>query len=135
MLCDMSIAALDHDYRAARGSSIARANADFSRQREMWLAGRRQAMERRRVLHAVDDFLDTVEESNLAGHGRRLDPLMRHRLRHLEVQVGGPLPDMVWEAPSGHRLHEALLDWQEDLLDRAGLGPRVVFANGGEEPA
>jgi hypothetical protein len=133
MLVVMSIAATDHEYGAPRGPSIARANADFSRQRKVWLVGRREAMERRRVLHAVDGFLDTVEESNLAGHGRALDPLMRHRLRRFEAQVGRPLPPNVWQAPTGHRLHEALLDWQETLLDQAGLGPRLLFGNRDED--
>jgi hypothetical protein len=114
--------------------SIAHANADLARQRDVWLAGRRQALERRRVLHAVDRFLDTVEESNLAGHGRRLDPLMRRRLRRLEVEVGRPLPGTARRAPTGHRLHEALLDWQEELLNHAGLRARIASA-GRDKPA
>jgi hypothetical protein len=130
----MSIAASDHRHDSARGPSIAQANADFSRQRDVWLAGRRQATERRRVLHAVDGFLDTVEESNLAGHGRRPDPLMRHRLRRFEARLGLSLPEAVLQARDGHRLHEALLDWQDDLLDQAGLRARRVavdaFADG-----
>ena len=133
----MNISAGDHEQGAAGRPSIARASADFVRLQDEWRAGRRQVAERRRVLHAVDGFLDTVEESNLAGHGRRLDPLMHHRLRRLEAQVGRALPDSVWRAPSGHRLHEALLDWEEDLLVQAGLGARLHggdgFDDGGED--
>jgi hypothetical protein len=130
----MSIVARYDADGARSGPSIARANADHSRQREVWITGRHHEVERRRVLRAVDAFLDTVEEINLSGRGREPDPLMRHRLRRLEVEVGERLPDMVRRAPNGHRLHEALLDWEDELLDDANPS-RAMYRTMSDEMA
>jgi hypothetical protein len=65
----------------------------------------------------VDALVETVEEINLSGRGRQHDPLIPHRLRRLEVEIGRPVPEAVRRARNGHRLHAALMDWQEGLLD------------------
>jgi hypothetical protein len=100
-----------------RAASIARASAEYVEQRDAWRTHRRIHEERRRTLRAVDDFLTTVEEINLAGRGRQPDPLIPHRLRRLETEIGSPVPAPVRIAGTGHRLHEALMQWEEDLLD------------------
>jgi uncharacterized membrane protein len=64
-------------------------------------------------------LVQTVEEINLSGRGRQPDPLIPHRLRRLEAAIGRPVPDAVQRARNAHRLHAALMDWQEDLLDEA----------------
>jgi hypothetical protein len=102
-----------------RGPSIVRATADYSRHRDAWLAGRRLQEARRRAVRAVDALVETVEEINLSGRGRQHDPLIPHRLRRLEAEIGRPVPEAVGRARNAHRLHAALLDWQEELLDEA----------------
>ena len=102
-----------------RGPSIARATADHSRRRSAWLTDRRIQAARRRPVLAVDALVDTVEEINLSGRGRQHDPLIPHRLRRLEDEIGRPVPEAVRRARNGHQLHAALMDWQEDLLDEA----------------
>jgi hypothetical protein len=129
------------------GPSIARASADYSRNRDAWLAERRLVEARRRVVRAVDALIDTVEEINLSGRGRQPDPLIPHRLRRLEAAIGRPVPEIVHRARNGHRLHAALMDWQEELLDEAcpdrlfhgtadrDLTEHLVDSVYGEEPA
>jgi hypothetical protein len=102
-----------------RGPSIARAAADHSRRRSAWLTGRRLETARRRPLLAVDALVETVEEINLSGRGRQHDPLIPHRLRRLEAEIGRSAPERVHRARNGHQLHAALMDWQEELLDEA----------------
>jgi hypothetical protein len=101
------------------GPSIARASADYSRNRDAWLSDRLLVEARRRIVRAVDALVDTVEEINLSGRGRQVDPLIPHRLRRLEAEIGRPVPETVLRARNGHRLHAALMDWQEELLDEA----------------
>jgi hypothetical protein len=103
----------------ARGPSIARATADHSRRRSGWLSARRLQAARRRPVLAVDALVETVEEINLSGRGRQHDPLIPHRLRRLEAEIGRPVPETVHRARNGHQLHAALMDWQEELLDEA----------------
>jgi hypothetical protein len=101
------------------GPSIARATADHFRRRDAWLADRRLEESRRRTIRAVDALVDTVEEINLSGRGGQYDPLIPHRLRRLEAEIGRPVPEAVRRARNGHHLHAALMDWQEALLDEA----------------
>jgi hypothetical protein len=108
-----------------RGPSIVRATADYSRHRGAWLADRRLQEARRHAVRAVDALVETVEEINLSGRGRQHDPLISHRLRRLETEIGRPVPEAVLRARNGHRLHAALLDWQEELLDEACPGRRL----------
>jgi hypothetical protein len=67
----------------------------------------------------VDALVETVEEINLSGRGRQHDPLIPHRVRRLEAEIGRPVPEAVRSARNAHRLHAALMDWQEELLDEA----------------
>ena len=89
------------DYWAARGRQL-----DAQRRRE-------RAFER---LHAIDDVLEELEQRHLQGN-REYDRQIRNRIRGVEVQVGLPLPRKVARARNTVRLHAALLDWQEVVLD------------------
>jgi hypothetical protein len=89
---------------------------------EAWTA-RRTSIDRRvaryrtrQRLAAIDDMLATLEARHLAGE-RTFDRLTRARLSRLEKVVGLPLPRKALRARNTVRLHAALLDWQEDLLD------------------
>src|SRR5260221_4410704 len=79
----------------AGGPSIARASADYSRHRDAWLADRRLGEARRRVVRAVDALVGTVEEINLSGRGTQPDPLIPHRVRRLDAEIGMPVPRQV----------------------------------------
>lgn len=111
--------------RHVAGPSIARATADHLRRRGAWLADRRREEARRRVVRAVDALVDTVEEINLSGRGGQHDPLIPHRLRRLETEIGRPVPEAVRRARNGHHLHATLMDWQEQLLDEACAARQV----------
>jgi hypothetical protein len=78
---------------------------------------RRLETARRRPLLAVDALVETVEEINLSGRGRQHDPLIPHRLRRLEEEIGRPVPEAVRRSRNAHQLHATLMDWQEELLD------------------
>jgi len=76
---------------------------------------RQRAVTRRRVA-VIDELLDVLELSNLR-RDRTIDRLLRARLRRLEAEVGLPLPRRVVRARNTARLHAALLDWQQLVLD------------------
>jgi hypothetical protein len=105
--------------RTVRGPSIARATADHSRRRALSLSDRRLEAARRRRVRAVDVLVEIAEEINLSGCGRQHDPLIPHRVRRLEAEIGRSAPERVHRARNAHQLHAALMDWQEELLDEA----------------
>jgi hypothetical protein len=110
----------------AGGPSIARASAESAGRRQAWLTDRREQARRRHAVRVVDALLDDVEQINLSRRGRIEDPLIAVRLRRLQSALGESVPGHVLRARTGHRLHAALLDWQESLLDamspaRAGI--------------
>jgi hypothetical protein len=90
--------------------------------REIW--DRRTASQRNRLetesahrrVAAIDSLISLLEERHLAGE-RTLDRVLRQRLHRLEQEVGLPLPRKAVRARNTVRLHAALLDWQEMLLD------------------
>ncbi len=90
--------------------------------REIW--DRRIASLRRRVdgsrirrrIRAIDSLIEQLEERHLTGE-RSFDRVLRQRLYSLEDEVGIPLPRKAIRARNTVRLHAALLDWQETLLD------------------
>lgn len=99
--------------------------------REIWdrrTAAQRNRLEmesaRRRVA-AIDSLISLLEERHLAGE-RTLDRVLRQRLHRLEQEVGLPLPRKAMRARNTVRLHAALLDWQETLLDTI-LPERLSF--------
>jgi hypothetical protein len=83
--------------------------------------------QRRQAVCAVDDLVDALEDLNLSGRGRQATALMPGWLRRLEVEACRPLPPRVSQARVPVKLHAALLDWQEELLDEAVPG-RALYA-------
>ncbi|MBJ7608307.1 MAG: hypothetical protein JF887_02590 [Candidatus Dormibacteraeota bacterium] len=98
------------------GDLIARAG------REIW--DRRITSVRRRIdgsrirqrVAAIDSLIGILEERHLTGE-RSFDRVLRQRLYNLEHEVGLPLPRKAVRARNTVRLHAALLDWQETILD------------------
>src|SRR5450759_2312157 len=70
----------------------------------------------RRRVAAIDRLINDLEERHLTGE-RSFDRVLRQRLYSLEDEVGIPLPRKAIRARNTVRLHAALLDWQETLLD------------------
>jgi len=81
----------------------------------------------RRRIGAVDRLIDILEERHLMGE-RTFDRVLRRRLHRLEEEVGMPLPRRAVRARNTVRLHAALLDWQETILDTL-LPQRLTFAD------
>ncbi len=108
-------------YVAATPSSsqqlIAAASSDawLARANSRLLAA--QQMRARVRVAAIDAMLEILELRHLAGE-RTFDKLTRARLRRLERVVGMPLPRKAVRARNTVRLHAALLDWQEQVLNQ-----------------
>jgi hypothetical protein len=77
---------------------------------------RRSADQRLRILRTIDRVLESLEEVNLSGHG--FEPVKGAWFGAVEQATGSELPANVRGASTPVDLHEALLDWQEQLLDR-----------------
>jgi hypothetical protein len=60
--------------------------------------------------------LERVEHHNLQ-RDRQVPPDMWRQLAELEVVLPVPAPASLWQARNTARLHDALLDWEADLLD------------------
>lgn len=89
---------------------------------------RREASRRRmrRRVEAIDEVLDALEHMHLV-RDRVISRLVRARLRRLEEEVGLPLPRRVARARNTVRLHAALLDWQDVVLDEVIPGRRRLL--------
>lgn len=89
----------------------------------------------RRQVAAVDALVTLLEERNLTGN-RIFDRSLRQRVHQLQEEIGLPLPRNVVRARNTVRLHAALLDWQESLLDllipQRALLPDAHDSNGDE---
>ena len=77
-----------------------------------------KARRRIRIQHIrrLERVLDTVENHNLQ-RDRQVPPDMWRQLAELEVVLPVPAPAALWQARNTARLHDALLDWEADLLD------------------
>ena len=77
-----------------------------------------KARRRMRIQHIrrLERVLDTVENHNLQ-RDRQVPPDMWRQLAELEVVLPVPAPAALWQARNTARLHDALLDWEADLLD------------------
>ena len=110
----------------------------WSARRDALMRTARAARDRRRV-EAIDEMLDILEHMHL-NRERTIDRLIRTRLRRLEDEVGLPLPRKVVRARNTVRLHAALLDWQDVVLDEVVPGRRelldhdAAMETGDEEP-
>ncbi len=81
------------------------------------LRARRDAVQqaRRRIL-VIDELLTDLEEMHLRG-SQPVGPELRRRVRTVEAEAGVALPRRVLRARDTARLHSAVLDWQEQVLD------------------
>jgi hypothetical protein len=90
-----------------------------------------QSLERaraRRRVGAIDEMLDVLERMHL-NRDRVIDSMIRCRLRRLEQEVGLPMPRQVVRARNTVRLHAALLDWQDEVLDQVFPWRRALLAS------
>jgi hypothetical protein len=78
---------------------------------------RQQADRQVRALRAIDRVLESLEEINLSGRG--FEPVSGVSLLAMQRAMDCELPPAVASALTPVDMHEALLDWQEQLLDRA----------------
>ena len=109
MSAEMSRPMPDTNRIAQAGREIWQRRVDALRRR---VDGRRT----RERIAAVDSLISQLEERHLTGE-RTFDRVLRQRLYRLEEQVGMPLPRKAVRARNTVRLHAALLDWQEAMLD------------------
>lgn len=107
------------------GDLIAQAGREIWERRIASLRRRLDGSDIRRRIAAIDTMINQLEERHLTGE-RTFDRVLRQRLHHLEDEVGVPLPRKAVRARNTVRLHAALLDWQETLLD-ALLPERLRF--------
>jgi len=82
------------------------------------LAADAKARRRLRIEHIqrLERVLDTVELHNLQ-RDRQVPAAMWQQLQELEGVLPVPAPAALWQARNTARLHDALLDWEADLLD------------------
>ena len=106
---------------------IAQAGEEIWARRAAAERSRRDALTTRRRVAAIDALVGLLEERHLAGE-RTFDRVLRQRLYRLEAEVGLPLPRKAVRARNTVRLHAALLDWQETLLDTL-MPERLAFAD------
>ena len=78
-------------------------------------------------MRSIDHLLDVLEARNMDGL-RDIDDMIRAELDRLPRTVGVPLPCDVKLARNTRRLHAALLDWQQDVLD-ALVPARAQYAD------
>jgi hypothetical protein len=95
---------------------IAQASREFWESRIATLRRRSHGSRVRRCISAIDSLINELEERHLTGE-RRFDPVLRRRLYRLRDDIGVALPRKAVRARNTVRLHAALLDWQETLLD------------------
>jgi hypothetical protein len=106
---------------------IAQAGREIWERRMASLRRRLDGSRIRRRITAIDSLINLLEERHLSGE-RNFDRVLRQRLNHLEHEIGVPLPRKAVRARNTVRLHAALLDWQETLLDTL-VPDRLRFAD------
>ena len=79
-----------------------------------------QVMARRREAQVegraeLERIIAEVEEANLSGAPH--SPHVRVRLRALYRRLDVAAPRSIWNAGTGARLHDALMDWEDALLE------------------
>lgn len=98
------------------GDRIARAGSEIWERRTTAMRRRLRGSRMHQRVVAIDSLIAILEERHLTGE-RTFDRVLRQRLYRLEHEVGLPLPRKAVRARNTVRLHAALLDWQETLLD------------------
>lgn len=97
---------------------IAMANRQIRNQTDASISRRLTEARTRQQRSVIDELIALLEERNLDGE-RRVDRAVRQCLRRLEAEVGLPVPQKVLRARNTARLHGALLDWMETVLDES----------------
>ena len=78
----------------------------------------RENQRRVRILQIrrLERVLEAVEMHNLH-RDRQVPPAMWRELQELDSLLPVPAPPALWQARNTARLHDAILDWQAELLD------------------
>lgn len=97
-----------------RGIALAAEELATARRRCRQSRNRERALRRR--IHTIDHLLGVLEARNLDGTPS-IDETIRAELDCLPRAVGLPLPCDVKLARNTRRLHAALLDWEEEVLN------------------
>ncbi len=105
----------NHPDRTA-SDRIAKAIRHIQHQRLAALSRRLAEARTRQQVSVIDELIAILEERNLHGK-RRIDRVVRNWLQRLEAEVGVPVPRKVLRARNTARLHGALLDWMETVLE------------------
>ena len=74
-------------------------------------------MRTQQKIAVIDELIEVLEEHNLEGE-RRIDRGVRKMVRRLEDELNVPLPRQVLRARNTARLHGAVLDWMETVVDQ-----------------
>ncbi|MBV8195637.1 MAG: hypothetical protein JOY80_08925 [Candidatus Dormibacteraeota bacterium] len=93
----------------------------------------RRSLRRRRLhqLAQLERIVEDVEVRNLQ-RDRQVPPEMWRELQELESALPVPAPPALWRARNTARLHDALLDWEAELLDEVAPH-RVAYDDRHEE--
>jgi hypothetical protein len=78
----------------------------------------RETQRRMRILQIqrLERVLERVEMHNLH-RDRQVPPAMWRELQELDSLLPVPAPPALWQARNTARLHDAILDWEAELLD------------------
>jgi hypothetical protein len=81
-------------------------------------AAERATRRRVRILQIkrLERVLEAVEMRNLH-RDRQVPPAMWRELQELDSLLPVPAPPALWQARNTARLHDAILDWEAELLD------------------
>src|SRR5438445_12883785 len=88
---------------------------DAAPARAVELAARRRV--RIQQVHRLERVVEAVELRNLH-RDRQVPEAMWRELAELDVTLPVRAPKSLWEARNTARLHDALLDWEAQLLDQ-----------------
>ena len=102
--------------RGRQVEPLARASEEAWARRLGFLRCRQRVASIHQRIAAIDALINVLEERHLVGD-RFFDLGIRRRLHRLEREVGMALPRRALRARNTVRLHAALLDWQEDVMD------------------
>lgn len=124
-ICNRAHMRLVMRVESRRRIAVAANEVAAARRRSRRLLERRQQLQCR--IRGIDHLLEVLEARNMDGM-RDIDDEIRAELDRLPRLVGVPLPCHVKLARNTRRLHAALLDWQQEVLD-ALLPVRAQYAS------
>lgn len=101
-----------------RNDRLTAANLEIRAALEEFRQARSRRRRSRRGIEAIDAVLGEVEEYHLSRRWRSVAMFPQWRSR-LEDEGGLSIPQSILDLRHTVRLHEALMDWQQELLDAA----------------